>query len=328
MSDISTPRTHTTGQFEAVRVVTDAPETNSEQLLAIRAKLAQEINHVNTRLRGRLITPEQTREIFEGTNLFRGTDEANQLYGTRLTPEIVAQVPFTLSEGEVSNALRLRTPISLHVKEFGHGKSARTSTMLNLNDHVATTQDCKALYDTSWYREEDFAKNAADKLEWRQTTPGVVPGTLGKDFLGRTDLSIKYLREEFFKGSTLPVHFVQAIEEWNTERPKIQPLVQNWNGDHPSGRKNWYVATEMLEKLQIVQLLRPTPASIMQDIINAKVAGIAMLKNTYTDTSVRLSRGGFVDVGDADSDGAGVLSRHPDGGGDGLGSSLSRSLSE
>lgn len=325
--EISTPRTGVTGQFEVIRTTTTAPETNRTQLLAIRERLAQESEHVNARLRGLPVTLDQAREIL-GPKLFLGSDSANKLYGTQLTPEIVAQIPFNLTEGELKNALRLKTPISLHVKEFGHGESAKPSTMLNLNDHVATTQSRNALYDTDWCQNEDFAKNAADKLEWRQTTPDVVPGTLGKDFLERTDLQIRYLREEFYKGLPLPAAYEKAIQEWNTERPNIEPLVQDLNGDHASGQKNWYVAAEMLEKLQIIQLLRPTPASIMQDITNMKSVGLNMLGGAYTDTSVRGSGGSFVGVGRADTFGARVFRYGPRSRNDALGSSLSRSLSE
>lgn len=325
--EISTPRTGVTGQFEAIRTTTTAPETNTTQLLAIRERLAQESEHVNARLRGIPVTLEQAAQIL-GPKLFLDHTSTNKLYGTRLTPEIVAQIPFSLTEGEANNALRLKTPVSLHVKEFSHGESAKPSTMLNLNDHVADTQRREALCDTSWYKNEDFAENAADKLEWRQTTPDVVPGTLGKDFLERTDLQIRYLREEFYKGLPLPATYEKAIQEWNTERPNIEPLVQNWNGDHASGQKNWYVAAEMLEKLQIVQLLRPTPTSIMQDIANMKSVGVNMLEGSYTDTSVRSSVGSFVRVGLADSGGVIVYSDGPFRRYDDLGSSISRSLSE
>ncbi len=303
-----------------------------EQLAQVRAQLAEVTQQVNTRLRGRLITPDQTQEIM-GDRLFRGADAANKLYGTNLTPDIVAQIPFKFTEAEAQNALGLGTPISLHVKEFGQGKDARPATMLNLNDHVAGT----ALYEvtSSWYKDEDFAKKIADNFEWRQTTADVVPGTLGEDFLVRTDLTIKYLREEFFKGLPLPAHYEQAIQEWNAERPNIEPLVKNWSEAHkteklPNGKPapNWYIAAKMLEKLQIVQLLRPTPTSILQDITNAKAAGIPMLQDTYTDTSVLDSNGCVVIVGSADSSGAGVRSYYPHSRAGLLGSSLSRGLSE
>lgn len=326
MSDISAPRTHTTGQFEAIRTVIDSSVTTPEQLLAIRARLAQETENVNARLRGRLITPEQAQEIL-GSELFFGADSANKLYGTNLTSEIVSQVPFKFSEAEAQNALRLGTPISLHVP----------LTMLNLNAHVATAQNRKALSDPRRYAKEGFAKNDADKLEWRQTTPNQIPKTFGKDFFDRTDLQIEFLREEIFKGLPLPAHFERAIQEWSTERPKIAPLVQslNLNQNHetaklPNGQPapNWYVAGEMLEKLQIVQLLRPTPTSILQDITNQKSVGVNMFENSYTDTSVRDSDGLFVLVCGAGGS-ADVRSCFPFGaGGNSFGSSLSRSLAE
>ncbi len=318
MSELSTPRTHTTGQFEAVRGVINAPETSSDQLLAIRAKLAQETEQVNNRLRGRLITPDQAREIL-GPDLFLGADTLKKTRGIKLPKEVLNQIPLNLTEQDALECKRLNHRVSLHSDKLADGQPL---TMLSLNDDVKQRNKGKLLYNTDWYKQESLAASAGT-LEYRETSSDVVQGTLGQDYLDSTDSLIRYLKTERYKGRPLPAEYEDAIKEYEEKRSDLAQMNKNWDKPHASGQKNWYVAAEIFANLQITQLTRPTPNSIVQDI-----AMKPMLQSTYTWTSASLSGGGLVGVGNADSRGALVSGWGPDDRRGYLGASFSRSLSK
>lgn len=245
-ASISTPHTRTTEQFEAIRTVTTAPETEEKELLAIRDRLAQEMEAVNARLRGRLITPEQAREII-GDELFFGVDSANKLYGTSLTPEAIANLPFNLTEAQVENAARLGHTIALHVPV----------SMLNIQRSLAQTV----------YKNDPFA-NTPDVLEWREASVKLIPGTLSKDYLQQTELLIQYIKERMYKGKPLPAQYEEAVKEFEEQKSQIQALMRIWRMRNLSGESNWRVALNMFAKLKITKLIRPTPISRLQDIKN------------------------------------------------------------
>ncbi len=317
MSDIPTPRTHTTGQFEAVRAVTDAPETSDEQLLAIRAKLATETTRINDLLRGRLINADQAREIL-GPDLFLGADVLERTRGIKLPKEVLDQIPLNLTEQDALECKRLNHRVSLHSAKLAGGQPL---TMLSLNDDVKQRNKSKLLYSTDWYSQESLATSAGT-LEYRETSSDVIPGTLGQDYLESTDTLIAYLKNERYKNRPLPAHYEEAIKTYEAKKPELAQLLKNWNDKHSSGRKNWHVAAEIFAGLSLTKHFRPTPNSITQDI-----AMQPMLQSKYTWTSARGSAGYLVHVGDAGSYGASVYSRAPGYRDVGLGSSLSRSLS-
>lgn len=113
--EISVPRRTPSGLLEALEAHVLAETTSPEEARQIQGNIAHVSHGIDTRLRGGFITPEQTRDIL-GDKLFRGAESANALYGTNLTPDIVAQVRFKFTKGEAENALRLKTPISLHMR--------------------------------------------------------------------------------------------------------------------------------------------------------------------------------------------------------------------
>lgn len=318
MADITIPRTHTTGEFKTIGDTIDDPKTDQDQLLTIRDKLAQETARINIRLRGRLINADQAREIL-GPDLFLGADVLEKTRGIKLPKEMLDQIPLNLTEQDALECKRLNHRVSLHSDKLADGQPL---TMLSLNGDVKTRNSSKLLYDTDWYKQELFA-TIAGTLEYRETSSDVVPGTLGQDYLQSADTLITYLKTERYKGRPLPAEYEAAIKEYEQKRPGLAQLIKNWDKSHASGQKNWYIAAEIFAKLQITQLIRPTPNSIVQDI-----ALKPMLQANRTWTSAQSSAGDLVFVGDAGSRGADVRGWYPICQRGDLGASFSRSLSQ
>ena len=320
--------TSTTGQFEAIREVTETADPTT--LEEIRVRLSEMTSQVNTKLRGRVITPDQAGEIL-GPDRFFGADAVKRNYGVDISEEELARIPFNLTEAEANNAKRLGHMISLHSDKLGNGEPLN---MLMLNEYVAKTKKRKLLFSTDWYKEEAFG-NETDKLEWRETSVKPVSNTADQNYLTQLELLIAYLRNEVYKDLPLPAHYEEAIREFEQRKSELQKLIANWGQPHPTIRlpngqpaPNWYVAAEIFESLKINQDIRPTPVSALQDVTTVRSSGVNMLENELTGTSARGSGGRLVDFGGAASDGAHVRSWHPGHRGVDLRALFSRSLSK
>lgn len=316
--EISVPRRTPSGLIEALSAHALAETTSPEDAKKIKQGIGQISSGIDTRLRGRLINADQAREIL-GLDLFLGADVLEKTRGIKLPKEVLDQIPLNLTEQDALECKRLNHRVSLHSDKLADGQPL---TMLSLNDDVKqTNKKGKLLHNTDWYKQESFAASAGT-LEYRETSSDVVQDTLGQDYLDSTDSLIRYLKTERYKGHPLPTEYEDAIKEYEEKRSDLAQMNKNWDKPHASGQKNWYVAAEIFANLQITQLTRPTPNSIVQDI-----AMKPMLQSTYTWTSARDSDGFLVRVGSADYDGARVEGLLPNYQFGSLGSSFSRSLS-
>lgn len=316
--EISVPRRTPSGLIEALSAHALAETTSPEDAKKIKQGIGQISSGIDTRLRGRLINADQAREIL-GPDLFFGAEVLKATHGIKLSKKILDRIPLNLTEQDALECKRLNHRVSLHSDKLADGQPL---TMLSLNDDVKEIHTNNLLHNTDQYRQESFATSTGI-LEYRETSSDVVPGTLGQDYLQSTDTFITYLKTERYKGRPLPTEYEDAIKEYEEKRSDLAQMNKDWNKPHASGQKNWYVAAEIFANLQITQLTRPTPNSIVQDI-----AMKPMLQSTYTWTLARYSDGFLVRVGSADPDGArvdGFLSNYQFGS---FGASFSRSLSK
>ena len=115
----------------------------------------------------------------------------------------------------------------------------------------------------------------------------------------------------------MPKEYQDALREFAEKKSTIQKMMSD----------DWQKAAEMLAELSINKLTRQSPSEFIYDMIAyLKSNKERLMENMYTWTMRRSSGGRLVCVGSLDSDGAGVLSRRPDGSSGSLGVSFSRSL--
>ena len=161
----------------------------------------------------------------------------------------------------------------------------------------------KLLYDTGWYKNEDFFKNEKPRTGWRLTSKDVLPDSTSKNYLQQTDLLITHLTTSTYKDRPLPQEYADAFSEYATKKDQIQTLM---TGD------KWKDASKMLSELKITQLLRETPVeAILRLVLNSYAKDHKPLPSTYTWTSRRASGGNLVLVGSIDYDGAIVYNFDP-----------------
>ena len=255
----------------------------------------------------RIITSwREVDEIMGGPDgKFFGPDFLKSERGIIIPPARIPKVCIT--EAEVMSAIRLGHTISLHSNVLGNGMP---STMLNIGEDEIQRHDRKILAGTPRGHLEIFM-NTPDKLEWRQTSVDVVPGTKGLDYFQQIGAQVVYLKHEVVKGRTLFAYEQSAIDEFEQRQGVLVSLLTHWDKNHEVVRSrdgkpvlNWKVAADIMANLEITKLIRPTTVGLLNDIANAQSAKIPMLTHDFTGTADRYSFGSFVALGPVSDRGA------------------------
>lgn len=269
------------------------PTRGAEAILGADVITLQEIKNITDKDGAHVFdvsSPERshfTKEDFE-----RAKENSEQLYYVpdRFTPEIVRKNDFP----------------------DAHITMERLHTVF-----PKARDDKKLLFDTGWYKNEEFFKAEKPRAGWRLTTKDVIPGSTSKNYLQQTDLLIEHLTTNVYKSRPLPQIYADAFAEYATKKDEIASLM---TGDR------WKDASRMLSELALTQLLRETPVEVLlRLILNSYAKNQKPLPSTYTCTARRDSGGRLVPVGHFDDDGARVYDGVPGRTTSHLGVCLSRS---
>jgi len=243
-----------------------------------------------------LATLEEAERIM-GNN-FLGPKEINLAFHDKVRVKETPRIPFTVAELERAN--ELGQELILCVDKALDGQPLSMKKMNEILKGKAK-DDNKLLYDTDWYKDEDFYKNKAPQLGWKLTSKEVIPGSTSKNYVDQTQVIIGYLLKEAFTGKQ-PVEYLMAIDEFEKKKAEIKKLLDS----------NWEKAAEEIEKLKITALTRETPEEVLYRLIlSEEKSGKKSLPSTYTWTNRRASDGKFVDVGPFASHGLSVFRYAP-----------------
>ena len=254
---------------------------------------------------------------------FFAAEQIEKAFGIKVKPEQIPEIPF--KREDLERAKELNQFLILRVDKTNDGKPL---TMAKMNELLKgkVKDGTKALYsddgsgkidDDAWYKNEDFVLKETPKLSWALASKEVISNSPDKNYLDQTAEIVNYLKNEVFKGKTIPADFQSAIAEFEKAKGEIAKLIND----------DWKKAAEKLEGLAITKLTRQTPAEALYDIfVYFQNKGERLLENMYTWTSRRASDGELVDVGYFDAGGADVSSRTPDYSDGALGVAFSRSL--
>ncbi|MBI2645105.1 hypothetical protein HYW94_02950 [Candidatus Uhrbacteria bacterium] len=125
----------------------------------------------------------------------------------------------------------------------------------------------------------------------------MLPTSTNKNYLKQTDEIVAHLQTHVYRAGLPPV-FKVAIDEFLSQRPIIEPLIQS----------NSKKAAEMLANLTITQLTRQSAPEVLSDFLTTflNTNDERLLENMYTWTATRDSDGRLVDVGSFGAGGASV----------------------
>ena len=248
------------------------------------------------------------RNLFQrGTECF-GPDEIAKVFGASLAPaaDEVPRFPFIEEElkraRELGQFLVLCGPISM-------------AEMNKVFDNKLG--DGKLLYDTDWYRGEDFYLQEKTSWHWRLTTREVIPGSTSQNYLQQTKIIATYLTDQVYAGQELPSIYAEAIAELDCREAELKKLMDT----------DWQKAAEELAGLALNHLCRETPAQVLQSVALSKCINHEyLLSDRWTWTMARSTDGHLVSVGLADSGGVYVDGDRPRLSYDDLGVRFSRSV--
>ena len=170
----------------------------------ISGKIIEQINHA--------------KEIM-GNSEVMGIEEIQKAFDIKVKEEDVPDIPF--SDIELKKAKELNQFLVLRVNEIKKGVPL-TMQALNkmLEDKFAKDKKGKVLYDTDWYKDEEFFKNQTPELSWSLVSSELVPNTTSKNYEDQTKEMIEYLKNVVFKGISIPKEYQDAIKLFETGKDK------------------------------------------------------------------------------------------------------------
>ncbi len=246
----------------------------------------------------RHFTLESGEKLFEYTPKQR--QRINQMLREKLAdPQIKDLIKRTLRE-----ELRQRFQLFLFPDKFKDGTKV---TMKSLNDkfqpEMTRRGSGKLLFDTSWYKNEEFFTSDSNPLSWKLLSRGNIEGSNNKSYIEETRFFREYLRQNNLATA-------DELKECSDERlAKLERLMAT----------NWKKAGKQLSELRINKKYRINPFEIIF-IHAANKSGLTK----YARTAKRSSDGRLVRAGRCDSLGADVICWRPVDALDGVGVSVSR----
>ncbi len=257
---------------------------------------------------------EKAKDIM-GESFF-GPEEVRAAFLDQVEISEVPSIPF--SSEALKKAEELGQMMILRIEKAKDGSALSMKKMQELLDGKMK-DDTKPLRG-DWYKEEEFYTNEAPDVSWALVSKEVVPDSPSKNYLEQTQVLVDYLKNEVFKDVEMPAEYVEAIEEFETEKVGISAIVSS------STESEWKEAAQRLEALKINQLTRRSPAETMYDLMVCyQQTGEKQLPDIYSWTKRRGSGGGLVYVGLFESGGVRVGGGRPGSSGSDLGVSFSRS---
>jgi hypothetical protein len=245
---------------------------------------------------------EQAQEIMGES--FYGVEEIKNTFRFEFPQEKVPTIPY--SPEVLEKAKENGEMLVLRVESDGEGSPMTMERMNGLMQAILTEGDEeeqeKLLYDTDWYQEEDFFKNASLKTEWKIVGKNFVPDSTSKNYIEQTKVLRDYL---------LGLDSVSKEEQEECTDGLLEGLQKMLDEDYD---KNWKKVAKKLSELLINKNHRRIPAEILYDWVlqfrNRKERGI--LEANYDWSNTLSSYGELVSLGDADRNGVYVINAYPD----------------
>jgi adenosyl cobinamide kinase/adenosyl cobinamide phosphate guanylyltransferase len=246
------------------------------------------------------ISPEIARDIIS-PEFFFGKNEIKNAFGFEATE--IPLVPYTPEQLETA-----RTNGEILVLRVGMDGSGKSMTMEHIQsltkDRLGTGQR-ELFFDTDWYEEEAFFKDASLKTEWKLVGETVLTDSVSKNYIEQT----KILRDHLAQLGDLTLDELEECRD--SELAEIQTRLN---------KGEWQEVALALSTLKINMNHRRSPVEVIYDwAVVHKNKDRRLLERVYDWTNAVSSGGLLVYVGYVESRGANVYYDEPDGQGSVLG---------
>ncbi len=261
------------------------------------------------------LTVERAQEIMGAD--FLGPEAVEKTFG--FLPEVIPALPF--SESDLERAKELNQFLVLRVDQTTNGKPlAMKEINKMLEKQIKKEGKGKILFNTDWYKNEEFFTKDTPKLSWALVSKAEIPGSTSKNYLQQTEQISEYLANMVFKDIDLdkvPPEYTEAMDEFEAQKAEIAGLITS----------NWQEAARRLSELKINKLTRQSPVDALYDfLMYLQNNNSRLMESKYTWTYRRASAGGLVSFGTSDAGDARVYGWAPGYAHGDLGVAFSRSL--
>lgn len=299
------PGSKTLEEIASIQKGRELSALSVKELASIKAKyirLKNELNIGSNETKEGIETSyEQAQEIMGES--FYGNEEIKNTFGFEFSRDKIPAIsysPEVLEKAKANGEMLI-----LRVESDGEGS---LMTMRRMNEVMhkileegSEEEQEKLLYDTDWYEEEDFFKNASLRTEWKLVGKEFIPDSVSKNYIEQTKVLRDYM---------LGLESLSKEEQEECSDELFEGLQKMLDEDYD---KNWQEVAKKLSELLINKNHRRIPAEILYDWIlqfkNRKERGI--LEENY-DWSNTLSSGGrLVYLGGADRSGVNVFHDRP-----------------
>ncbi|MBI3632543.1 MAG: AAA family ATPase [Candidatus Vogelbacteria bacterium] len=262
-----------------------------------------------------LTTYEKTLSLLGGENIISG-DDITKAFG--ITVENIKPIPFNEAEIKLHKALGHKLVYEVNRTPEGEPLTLAKLSELAGNNIIATNtdgtpkeyrlykdqfDDTGKIKDAAWFSKETAMLSETPGGEWKFVSAEVIPGTESKNYIDQTDFLIKYVKDNIFKKTGLPVEYQKTIEAWNRDKPKIQQLITD---------AKWPEAAKALGEHPISQLLRESfTSTVYRTITLQKSRNQKILSSMYSRSCSFSSDGILVYFGVFGAGGAHVSGRRP-----------------
>ena len=275
-------------------------------------RLKKELEEKITALREKLfVSIERAKEIL-GKDVL-GPDEAAKLLNTT-APELfkgkIPPIPFKTKD--IEKAKERGEMLVLRVKEDSEGNPLTMSRIEEMLQARFTKEGKgKILFDTNWYKNEDFFIKDTPNLEWKLVSKDILPGSTNKNYIEQTKLLREHLKS---------INALTPEEEEECTDAKLQILWDelgfNKKGDIADQSKydaNWKRIAQILVNLKINQNHRRKAIESLYDtLLYFSANNERLLSSSYESTRTISSGGYLVHFGHFDSLGVSVTRWTPD----------------
>lgn len=288
-----------------------AKKTGDPIFVPYKAEVKKETKRKET---GLGVSLEKAAELM-GSDYF-GPDAVEKAFEIKLGAREIPRIPF--SSEDLERAKELGQMLVLRVSKASDG-SALSMVKLNglVKDKLKKTKKGKALSDEAgWKKDEQFYTTEAPETRWALVSKEIIPDSTSKNYLEQTEALASYLKDNVFRGMSLPREYADAIAEYEAAKGDIGRIIDS----------DWEEAAKRLSELKLNKMSRQMPVEAFYDVlVRILNTGERSLEKTYTWTNRRYSDGRLVYVGYADADGTYVYAYGPGIADDYLGVSFSRS---
>lgn len=255
----------------------------------------------------------ETAERIMDTEFF-GPEAIKKTFGVEFSSSETPSIPYSATELE--RARELGQFLILRTDRDHEGKPLTMQRMQQtLQELFDRERKGKVFFNTDWYKDEDFFKKGVCKPRWALVSKNVIPESTNANYLVQTEKLADYVRNQVFKGGTVPPEYEEAIREFHLQRADIEHFFTS----------DWQEAARRLAELKLNQLTRRAPVeSVYDTLVYFQNNDKRLLQDEYDWTIGRYAVGALVLSGVFYPDGLYVNGRSPDYFNPGLGVCLSR----